>query len=173
MGERPYISATEPDWRREAPARFWDPGRRLLACIRAYAKAGTLGRKRWALSHRFWSAVTSCDIPLNARIGGGLILPHATGIVIHPEAEIGPNCLVFQNVTIGRREGAAGAPKIGGRVDIGAGAVILGDVSIGDQAIIGANAVVTRDVPPGGVAMGVPARVVRVMDAAPPAAPDA
>ena len=113
----------------------------------------------WAIQHRFWSLVTQTEIGLNARIGGGLLLPHPNGIVIHPDAEIGPNCLIFHQVTIGTRAGAPGLPRIGGHVDIGAGAKILGPVVIGDHAVIGANAVVTRDVPAGAVAAGVPARI--------------
>ena len=54
-----------------------------------------------------------------------------------------------------------GAPRIGNRVDIGAGAKILGDISIGDDAVIGANAVVLKNVPPGAFAVGVPARVIQ------------
>ena len=53
-----------------------------------------------------------------------------------------------------------GAPVIGGHVDIGAGAKILGGVTIGDHARIGANAVVLGDVPSGAIAVGVPARIV-------------
>lgn len=53
------------------------------------------------LRHRFRSAVTGADIPIDSRVGGGLLIPHPNGIVIHPGAEIGCNCLVFQQVTIG------------------------------------------------------------------------
>ena len=55
------ISADVPDWSRERPRRFWDPARRLLRSVRRYQACGSgplgrLGRQRWALSHRFWSA---------------------------------------------------------------------------------------------------------------------
>ena len=92
--------------------------------------------------------VTGADIPLNCRIGGGLLIPHPNGIVIHPDAEIGVNCLIFQQVTIGTRDGV-GVPAIAGHVDIGAGAKILGSVHVGAHAKIGANAVVSSDVPSG------------------------
>jgi len=98
------------------------------------------------LRHRFWSVITGADIPLNCQIGGGLLIPHPNGIVIHPDAAIGVNCLIFQQVTLGIRSGP-GVPIIGGHVDIGAGAKILGPVRIGDHTRIGANAVVTKDVP--------------------------
>lgn len=115
-------------------------------------------RKSAVVRHRFWSIVTGADIPLNSNIGGGLLLPHPNGVVIHPEARIGPNCLIFQQVTIGTR-GEGGAPHIGGHVDIGAGAKVLGEIRIGDHARIGANAVVLRDVPAGKTALGIPAEI--------------
>ena len=74
-----------------------------------------------------------------------MLIPHPNGIVVHPDAEIGVNCLIFQQVTIGSRTGP-GVPKIGGHVDIGAGAKILGPIKIGPDARIGANAVITKDV---------------------------
>ena len=83
-----------------------------------------------------------------------MLIPHPNGIVIHPDAKIGVNCLIFQQVTIGVRD-TRGFPQIGGHVDIGAGAKILGNVVIGDHARIGANAVVTRNVAAGAKAIGV------------------
>ena len=159
------VSSEVPDWTRERPRCFWDPGRKLLLAIRNYqywherrgVVAASLGK--WsALRHRFWSVVTGADIPLNCRIGGGLLIPHPNGIVIHPLAQIGVNCLIFQQVTIGTRN--AHVPVIAGHVDIGAGAKILGGVHIGAHARIGANAVVVTDVPDGSVAVGVPAGII-------------
>ena len=69
---------------------------------------------------------------------------------------IGPTCLILQQVTIGTR--AEGEPPVlGGHVDVGAGAKILGPLRIGAHAIIGANAVVLKNVPEGATAVGVPA----------------
>ncbi len=160
------ISATEPNWSREAKPLFqWDPARSLLASIRAYQCAQSRRsplaalQRRWAsLRHRFWQAVTGADIPINTRIGGGLLLPHPNGIVIHSGSVIGPNCLIFQQVTLGTN--GAGPPTLGGHVDIGAGAKILGEIHVGDHAKVGANAVVMRDVPSGATAVGIPARVI-------------
>ncbi len=160
------ISASEPDWSREAkPLTAWLPSRSLLASIRAYqhhaARRGpghALLMRCAVLRHRFWQVVTGADIPLNSRIGGGLLLPHPNGVVIHPEATIGPNCLLFQQVTLGAVDHRA--PTIGGHVDIGAGAKVLGPVRIGNHVRIGANAVVLIDLPDGAVAVGIPARIV-------------
>ena len=102
--------------------------------------------------------MTGADIPINTRIGGGLLLPHPNGIVIHPSVVIGPNCLIFQQVTLGMAHG--GVPTLGGHVDVGAGAKVIGRVRLGDHSNVGANAVVTIDVPEGATAVGVPARIV-------------
>jgi serine O-acetyltransferase len=154
------ISAEVPDWTREKPSQFWDPGRKLLRTIRRYQhwsnKPGIIAGwscKVQVLRHRFWSVVTGADIPLTCQIGGGLLIPHPNGIVIHPNATIGVNCLIFQQVTIGALS-ANGLPQIGGHVDIGAGAKILGPVVIGAHAKIGANAVILRDVEEGAAAVG-------------------
>ena len=156
------ISATEPDWSREraVPGR-WEPSKALLKSIRDYQRAKQRGSafaaKLAVLRHRFWSVITGADIPLNCNIGGGLLIPHPNGIVIHPDAEIGPNCLLFQQVTVGD---AGGVPRIAGHVDVGAGARLIGPITIGEHAKIGANAVVTSDIPAGATAVGVPARVI-------------
>ncbi len=163
----PQVSATVPDWSREQKPWFrWHPSRSLLASIRAYqahrAARNPLRhplRMIAVMRHYFWSAVTGAEIPLNSQLGGGLLLPHPNGIVIHPAAKIGPNCLFFQQVTIGAADGDS-LPTIGGHVDIGAGAKILGGVRIGNHARIGANAVVIKDVPDGATAVGIPAKVI-------------
>jgi serine O-acetyltransferase len=156
------ISATEPDWQREKLERWWSPSRQLLKSIRKYQrcqnKSGILvkfWRSFYVIQHRFWSVVTGADIPLNCQLGGGLKLTHPNGVVIHPQASIGPNCLILQQVTIARDV------KIGGHVDIGAGAKIIRPVTIGDHAKIGANAVVLNPVPSGATAVGIPAKIVK------------
>ena len=165
--ETAQISAEVPDWSREAlrPGE-WNPGKRLLISLRDYQRLAAMPGpvaalcKKWAvLRHRFWSAVSGADIPLNSQVGGGLLLPHPNGVVVHPAARIGPNCLLFQQVTLGTHSDGR-APVLMGHVDIGAGAKVLGGVTIGAHAVIGANAVVLHDVPPGAVAVGIPARVL-------------
>jgi serine O-acetyltransferase len=106
---------------------------------------------------------TGITIGVSARIGRRLVIEHSGAIVIHGNAELGDDCIIRQGVTIGNKslDDPLGAPVIGHRVNIGAGAKILGRVRVGDDAVIGANAVVVKDVPAGAVAVGVPARVLR------------
>ncbi len=164
--EGPLAWLSVPDWSRERRRRFWDPSRQLLQSLRDYQRARTQGGLRGffpaklaVLRHRFWSMITGADIPLNTwSLGGGLMLPHPNGIVIHPQATIGPNCMIFQQVTIGTGP-RPGVPRLGSNVNVGPGAKVLGGVVIGDHARIGANAVVINDVPAGTTAVGVPAVV--------------
>ncbi|MBK8815986.1 MAG: serine acetyltransferase [Methylococcaceae bacterium] len=165
------ISATLPDWARETPVRFWDPGRKLLKSLRDYQKwrqrkgfAALIIQKLCVFRHRFWSVVTGADIPLNCQIGGGLRIPHPNGIVIHPAAIIGVNCLIHQQVTIGTKMNG-GYPVIKGHVDMGAGAKILGGITLHEHCLVGANAVVTKDVNSYEVVAGIPAKVVKKLSA--------
>ena len=120
--------------------------------------AGSFHRKIAVYKHRFWSIATGSDISIQCQIGGGVLLSHPTGVVIHTDEKIGPNCLIFQQVTIGMRNG--GAPTIGRHVEIGAGTKLLGPIKISDHVEIGANAVVLNDVPSGCTVVGIPAKPI-------------
>jgi serine O-acetyltransferase len=87
------------------------------------------------------------------------MMPHPNGIVIHPDAIVGPNCLILQQVTLGLGKG--GVPVVGGDVNIGAGAKVLGGIHVGNHSVIAAMAVVTHDVPERTMVRGMPARVIR------------
>lgn len=156
------VSASVPDWARERLGLLPWRGRMLLRAVRGYQAArGPLRlplKAGWKAVHWWCSLLSQCDIPLNVQVGGGLLLPHPQGIVVHHAAVIGPNAMIFHQVTIGSN--GKGVPVIGGHVDIGAGARIIGPVRIGDHARVGANAVVTRDVPAGAVVVGNPARLL-------------
>lgn len=101
------------------------------------------------------------ELPYSVTIGRRLIIEHQGGIVVHGNTVIGDDCIVRQNCTLGLRHLATphDAPILGDRVELGAGAVILGKVRLGDGAKVGANAVVLTDVPAGALATGVPAQI--------------
>jgi serine O-acetyltransferase len=128
-------------------------------------------RLPWTVVYLFFNKLIEifCGITIggDARIGRRLCIEHHGGIVIHGATVIGDDCLIRHGVTIGNagRKDPQGAPTIGNRVEIGAGAKILGRITLGDDVIVGANAVVTRDVPPGAVVGGVTARVIKVRSA--------
>lgn len=97
--------------------------------------------------------------PRGARIAPGLVLIHPSNVMIGSGVEMGEDCLVFHDVTIGTGP-VPGVPKIGRRVDIYVGARVLGGITIGDGAMIGANCVVTRDIPAGSVVLSAPCKVL-------------
>lgn len=119
-------------------------------------------RKPLSLLYKFlkiWSqVVTGIDLPCETQVGRRLVIEHFGGIIVSGDTVIGDDVVLRHGVTLGlRHTHRPGAPVIGNRVDIGAGAKILGPVHIGDDAVIGANAVVLTDVPAGALAVGVPA----------------
>jgi serine O-acetyltransferase len=128
-------------------------------------------RAFWAHWVSLGNRECACEVPANLQAGGGLMLPHPNGVVIHPDVKIGVNCMLFQQVTLGTGGPIPGAPTLGGHVDVGAGAKVLGGVVVGDHAKIGANAVVLCDVPAGATAVGIPARVIvpKAQEKEPPA----
>lgn len=101
------------------------------------------------------------------RIGRRVRFVHQGGVVIQPNAEIGDDSMIFHGVTIGRRweeshDDLQDPPRIGCRVQIGVGAVIIGPVLVGDDAKVGPNAVVTSDVPAGASAVAPASRTLRL-----------
>ncbi len=106
------------------------------------------------------------ELPYSATVGRRVIIEHQSAIVIHGDSVIGDDCILRQGVTLGNKslDRPHDAPKLGSRVNVGAGAKILGPVTIGDNASIGANAVVLCDVPPNALAVGIPARILPSSD---------
>ena len=114
------------------------------------------------IAQKLVEIITGISIPAQCEIGDGLYIGHYGSIILAPEARIGHNCSLAQNVTIGIAGGGddRGAPTIGNRVFIGAHSVIVGRITVGDDSVICAGSVVNRSVPARAVMMGNPARVV-------------
>ena len=108
------------------------------------------------------SRIFGVDIHPAARVGIGLMLDHATGLVVGETAVIGDNCSILHGVTLGGsgKETGDRHPKIGNNVMLGAGAKILGNITVGDCSRVAAGSVVLKDVPPQTTVAGVPAKVV-------------
>lgn len=108
------------------------------------------------------SAEFSVDIHPAARLGKGIMLDHATGLVIGETAVVGNNVSILQSVTLGGTGKDEGDrhPKIGDGVLISAGAKILGNICVGEGAKVGAGSVVLEAVPPHTTVAGVPAKIV-------------
>ncbi len=115
----------------------------------------------YKILHVFTQIVTGIDLPCEATVGRRFTIEHFGDIIISGDAVFGDDITIRNGVTVGlRRKGERGSPVIGNRVDIGAGAKILGSITIGDDVTIGANAVVLTDVPPWSTAIGAPARIL-------------
>jgi serine O-acetyltransferase len=99
------------------------------------------------------------EVPYSAKIGRRVVFEHQHGIVIHGNSEIGDDSILRQGCTLGNKslDRPFDAPKLGKRVNVGAGAKILGAITVGDDAVIGANSVVLKDVPADMIAVGLPA----------------
>lgn len=102
------------------------------------------------------------ELPYTVQLGRRVIIEHQSGIVIHGYSTIGDDSIIRQGVTLGNRylDRPFDAPKLGARVNVGAGAKIFGNVTIGDDVNIGANAVVLSDIPSGKTAVGIPAKII-------------
>ena len=126
--------------------RLWHMGRRDLAL---YLQSRS-------------SAVFGVDIHPAARIGRGIMIDHATGVVIGETAVVGDDVSFLHGVTLGGNGKETGDrhPKIGSGVLIGAGAKVLGNIVVGSCSRVAAGSVVLNAVPPGTTVAGVPARVV-------------
>ncbi len=141
------------------------PEYRLVVYYRLYSHWYNKGIFKKFLSKLLWLRAvrnTGCYISPKAKIGKGLRLPHASGIVIGDGARIGEHVTIYQNVTIGTKDGTEKYPSVGDGAILFAGACLIGDIEINNHAIIGANAVVLKDVPENCTAVGVPAKILTV-----------
>ena len=102
------------------------------------------------------------ELPYSTKLGRRVVIEHQSCIVIHGDAVIGNDCIIRQGVTIGNRylDRPLEAPKLGNKVNVGAGAKLFGKIEIGDGVNVGANAVVLKDVPANKTVVGIPAKII-------------
>jgi serine O-acetyltransferase len=155
------VAKRDPACRRLLEPLFYFKGFVALETYRFAHLLWQSGRKDFALYLQSQSSrVFGVDIHPTARMGKGIMLDHATGIVIGETAVVGDNCSMLHGVTLGGTGNERGDrhPKIGCGVMMGSGAKILGNIKIGDCVRVAAGSVVVRDVPPRRTVAGVPAR---------------
>ena len=102
------------------------------------------------------------DIHPAATIARGMMLDHATGVVIGETAVVGEGCTLLHGVTLGGsgKDHGDRHPKIGKHVLLGAGCSVLGNIRVGDRAKLGAGSIVLKPIPSGATAVGAPAKIV-------------
>jgi serine O-acetyltransferase len=111
--------------------------------------------------------ITGVEIHPGARIGPGCFIDHGAGIVIGETAEIGEDCVLFHNVTLGGTGKHVGKrhPTLGDRVYVGTGAILLGPITVGDDVRVGANTFLYMvDIPDNCTVVGTPGVIVRKDD---------
>jgi serine O-acetyltransferase len=155
------VAKRDPACRRLFEPLFYFKGFVALETYRFAHRLWQSGRRDFALYLQSQSSrVFAVDIHPAARMGKGIMLDHATEIVIGETAVVGDNCSMLHGVTLGGTGNERGDrhPKIGCGVMMGSGAKILGNIRIGDCVRVAAGSVVVQDVPPRRTVAGVPAR---------------
>jgi serine O-acetyltransferase len=111
-------------------------------------------------------AATGIEIHPGAEIGDGFFIDHGMGVVIGETSVIGDDCHLYQGVTLGgtSTKRTKRHPTLGKAVVVGAGANLIGAVNIGNGAKIGAGSVVVTNVPPNATVVGVPGHIVAYAD---------
>jgi len=109
--------------------------------------------------------LTGIEMHPGAKIGKGFFIDHGMGVVIGETTQIGDNCVLFHNVTLGGTGKHKGKrhPTIGNNVMIGTGAILLGPIKVGNNVKIGANTfILMQDVPDNTTVAGTPGRIVKM-----------
>jgi serine O-acetyltransferase len=99
------------------------------------------------------------DLPSRATIGPGFALVHPYNVLIGPDTEIGAECTIYHEVTLGA-DVQNRSPKIGSHVVLFAGSRVFGGITIGDRTEIGVNCVVVRDIPPYSLVVAAMPRII-------------
>src|SRR5580693_2092363 len=156
--------ARDPAARSALEVVFCYPGFQALLYYRA---ANWLWRHGCHFLGRFVShlgrVMTGIEIHPGAKVGKRLFIDHGMGVVIGETAEIGDDCTLYQDVTLGGTSLGRGTkrhPTLGNNVIVSAGAQVLGPFRVGNGARIGAQAVVLSEVPDGATMVGIPAHPV-------------
>lgn len=164
------VTSGEPSRLRRVRIWMLRPELSQLACFRfgqwaarRSGAGGALSRLVALLWRRRIDRIWHVRIDPAARIGPGLFIMHGYAILLGP-VEIGANCVLHHNVTLGQRvaAGSQGVPRFGDNVWIGPGCTVTGDVTVGDGVTISAGTVLSKSVPAGALVAGNPGRVIQL-----------
>jgi serine O-acetyltransferase len=175
-----YEAATSKEWAGDSQFRRWQVD---LARFQKHGYSGWGSEGFWALSiyraqkalilnrnplfkpakvalsvlKKVTTLLTHIDLPKEAEIGAGLLIPHVGMVRLTPKSSIGADCALHHTVTLGADENGEG-PVVGDSVMFGCHSCAIGPVKIGNGVKVGSGAVVVKDIPANTTAVGVPAK---------------
>ena len=138
-----------PEFRNLIMHRLKNPTRTLVAMM------------HYVIARILWKPMDSLYI-YTEDIGGGLFIQHGFATIITAK-KIGENCRIYQQVTIGYKNGTC-PPVLEDNVAVTCGAKVLGDITMHSGSLAAAGAVVVKDVPENAIVAGVPAKVIGYKD---------
>jgi len=148
--------------------RGWNFWRLRTCALNARSK---VSRSVWKCAYNLYCMRFVADIPLEVKFAGMPCFPHGiSGVFISRGAEIGRDCVIFQQVTIGSNTlldaggSSGGAPIVGDCCYIGAGAKLVGQIRVGHNVRVGANCCVYKDVAPNSVCVSAETRIIQKRD---------
>lgn len=137
-----------------------DPLCRFAMLFERYQDAVRAGKSH--LAHYYWRQIFykyNCQISPTAKIGHNVRFPHPIGIVVGDGAIIGDDCVIYQSVTLGKKNGKY--PTLQNRCVLYPNAIVIGGVYLHEDTIVGAGAVVTKSTEASHVVLvGVPAKQI-------------
>lgn len=140
-----------------------------------WQRGGVMNQNAALMLQSRMSELFSVDIHPGATIGNGVMIDHATGVVIGSTARVGNDVMMLHQVTLGATGkptgGAKRHPTVGSRVVLGAGSLVLGDVTVSSDTTVGARAIVSKDVERGSTVVEVN-KVIKRLDVSTPLAKD-
>src|SRR5476651_1345563 len=145
---------------------------RCVPLLQGFSRAAGLSHRplalendRHAMALFFQSRISelfNVDIHPAAKLGKGIMIDHANGVVIGETAVVEDDVSMLHDVTLGGtgKESGDRHPKVRRGVLLSLGAKILGNIEVGEYSRVGAGSVVLKSVPPGCTAVGVPAKLI-------------
>lgn len=136
---------------------------RFLRRYEFYQNKGSILRYWYKIRRHRIEERAGISIPINV-VGPGLYIAHRGGIILNC-AIMGSGCIVSSGVICGNKNTMDSIPSIGNNVELTLGSKIIGKIEIGDNVIVAPNSVVIKSVPSNCVVSGVPAQIIKSLEA--------